>query len=88
MYWAWFKANFDALEQRLSRYGMSGAPAIQTFGCDAASKADLQAFFAPKAHDLEGLPRVLQQSEEGIQRCMAFKAAKGAQINAALAALH
>ncbi|HSC18147.1 MAG TPA: M1 family metallopeptidase [Rhizomicrobium sp.] len=88
VYWAWFKANFDALEQRLSRYGMSGAPAIQKFGCDAASKADLQAFFAPKAHDLEGLPRVLQQSEEGIQRCMAFKAAKGAQINAALAALH
>ena len=88
VYWAWFKANFDAIEKRLSRYGMSSAPAIQKFGCDAASKAGLHAFFAPKLHDLEGLPRVLQQSEEGIQRCMAFKASKGAQINAALAALH
>jgi len=88
VYWAWFKANFPALEMRLSRFGMSGTPGVQKFACDAATKADLHAFFAPKAHELEGVPRVLQQSEEGIQRCMAFKAAKRVQINAALAALH
>jgi alanyl aminopeptidase len=84
--WTWFKANFAALEKRLSRYGMAGTPDIQKFGCDAADKADLHAFFAPKLTELEGIPRVLNEDEERIDRCMAFKTAKGAEINAAVMA--
>jgi alanyl aminopeptidase len=83
--WSWFKANFPTLEKRLSRYGMGGAPDIQRFGCAAADKADLESFLGPKAAQLVGMPRVLKENEERIDRCIAFKAAKGAEIEAALA---
>jgi alanyl aminopeptidase len=82
--WAWFKANFAALEKRLSRYGMGGTPDIQRFGCTAADKADLRAFLGPKAARLVGMPRVLKENEERIGRCIAFKTAKAAEIGAAL----
>jgi hypothetical protein len=84
--WSWFKTNFAAIEKRLSRYGMSSTPDIQKFGCDAADKADLDAFFAPKLNELEGMPRVLKENEERIDRCIAFKTAKGAEINRAVIA--
>ncbi len=84
--WAWFKSHFPAYRKRLSRRGMSGTPEIQKFGCDARTKTDLHAFFAPKTGDLEGTPRTLKQNEDRIDRCIAFKAAKGAEISAALRA--
>jgi cytosol alanyl aminopeptidase len=82
--WAWFKANFDAIEKRVSSQGLSGAPEILKFGCDAQTKTDLDAFFAPKTAELEGTPRTLKENEDRIDRCIAFKQAKGAEIEAAL----
>jgi len=82
--WAWFQGNFVALEQRLSRYGMGGAPDIQRFGCSAEDKAELRSFLGPKAAQLVGMPRVLKENEERIDRCIAFKTAKAAEIQAAL----
>jgi hypothetical protein len=82
--WAWFKANFAPLEKRLSRYGMGGAPDIQRFGCSAEDKAELRSFLGPKAAQLVGMPRVLKENEERIDRCIAFKTAKAAEIQAAL----
>jgi hypothetical protein len=86
--WAWFQADFPAIEKRLSRYGMGSMPDIQKFACDAESKASLHAFFAPKIAELEGTPRTLRENEERIDRCIAFRRAKGAEINAAVVALH
>lgn len=84
--WGWFKTNFSAIEKRLSRYGMGGTPEIQAHACDAAEKADLQAFLGPKASQLVGMPRTLRQVNESIDRCIAFKDAKGRELVAALAA--
>jgi alanyl aminopeptidase len=86
--WSWFKANFAALEKRLSRQGMSGAPDIQRYGCDPQTKADLATFFAPKTKDLVGSARVLKQTEERIDRCIAFKAAKGSELATAFGRMH
>jgi glutathione S-transferase len=85
-YWNWLKANFAALEKRLSRYGMGGTPDIQRYACDNASRSDLQAFLGPKASQLVGMPRTLRQTQERIAACIAFKAAKGGEVNAALTA--
>ncbi|MFL6690469.1 MAG: M1 family metallopeptidase [Alphaproteobacteria bacterium] len=85
-YWNWLKTNFAALEKRLSRYGMGGTPDIQHYACDNASRSDLQAFLGPKASQLVGMPRTLRQTQERIAACIAFKAAKGGEVNAALAA--
>jgi alanyl aminopeptidase len=85
--WSWATANFDALKKRLSSRGMSGLPDIQRNACDPETKAALHAFVAPKVKELEGVGRVLSEDEERIDRCIAFKAAKGAEINAALASV-
>jgi len=77
----------DALKKRLSSRGMSGLPDIQRNACDPETKAALHAFVAPKVKELEGIGRVLSEDEERIDRCIAFKAAKGAEINAALASV-
>jgi alanyl aminopeptidase len=82
--WTWFKANIDALEKRVSSQGLSGAPDILKFGCDAATKSDLDAFFGPRTGQLEGTPRTLKENDDRIDRCIAFKAAKGVEIEAAL----
>ena len=39
---------------------------------------------APKTAQLEGTPRTLKENEDRIDRCIAFKQAKGAEIEAAL----
>ncbi|HWA30836.1 MAG TPA: M1 family metallopeptidase [Rhizomicrobium sp.] len=85
--WAWFKTNFDAFLKRVSRDGMESMPNIQENGCDAAAKADLDAFFGPRTADLPGTPRVLQENDDRIERCIAFKQAKGGEVTAAVAKL-
>jgi len=82
--WSWFKANIDAVEKRVSSQGLSGAPDILKFGCDAATKSDLDAFFGPRTGQLEGTPRTLKENDDRIDRCIAFKTAKGVEIEAAL----
>ncbi|MGH6873348.1 MAG: M1 family metallopeptidase, partial [Rhizomicrobium sp.] len=84
--WAWFKANFDAIKGRVSDQGMAFAPGIFTYACDAAAKQEMDGYFAPKVGALEGLAQNLKQNDDRIDRCMAFKASKGAEINAALKA--
>jgi len=85
--WNWFKANYDAIVKRLSTGGLSGAPDIQQFACDTAMQDDLMAFFGPKTSQLEGTPRTLKEASDKINRCIAFKQAKGAEIAAAIQAL-
>ncbi len=82
--WNWLKANLKAVEGRLSLQGLGRAPEIQQYGCDAATKADLNAFFEPLASQLEGLPRELRETNDQIDRCIAFKNAKASEIAAAL----
>ena len=85
--WAWFKANYDAVLKRLSSYGMSSTPGLLANACDPAAKSDLDSFFGPKTGQLTGTPRTLKENEDRINRCIAFKQAKGAEIGAAVGAL-
>jgi hypothetical protein len=84
--WTWFTTNFAAVEKRLSRYGMGGIPDIQRFACNTKDEAELRSFLGPRAVQLVGMPRVLKENEERIDRCIAFKAAKGGELNAAVMA--
>ncbi|HEY8948918.1 MAG TPA: M1 family metallopeptidase [Rhizomicrobium sp.] len=85
--WAWFKQNYDGLLKRLSTYGMSGMPDLLKFACDANAKSDLSTFFGPKTAQLTGTPRALKENEDRIDRCVAFKQAKGSEIAAAIKSL-
>jgi alanyl aminopeptidase len=84
--WNWLKTNYAAILARVSPQGMSRAPGALGAACDAGARAELDAFFAPKVKDLEGAARPLALAEESIDRCIAFKNAKGAEIAAALKA--
>jgi alanyl aminopeptidase len=82
--WSWLKSNVAPLEKRVSMQGLGRAPEIQQYGCDAATKADLDAFFDPLTSQLVGLPRELKEANDQIDRCVAFKGAKASEIAAAL----
>ncbi len=85
--WSWFKANYTGLVKRLTTDGLSSAPDVLASACDASAKADLNAFFGPKTATLTGTPRTLKENDDRIDRCVAFKQAKGPEIAAAIAAL-
>jgi len=82
--WNWFKANYGALVARVSPRAVGRAVAILANVCDAGSRGALDAFFRPKTAELEGSARPLALAEERIDRCVAFEAAKGPEIAAAL----
>jgi alanyl aminopeptidase len=52
--------------------------------CDARSRYDLQAFFGPRVGKYVGAPRTLAQVVEGIDLCIARKAAQEASVRAFL----
>src|SRR6185312_13682058 len=80
-YWKWMKANFDMMAKRLSIRGMAGAAQILQNACDAGSKDDANAFFAPKLEAVSGARRRLAHTNEMIERCVAFRQAKGAEVS-------
>ena len=63
---------------------MQRTPGIAGEACDTAARGELDAFFRPKIAHLPGTPRTLALAEEQIDRCLAFRAAKGDEIRAAL----
>lgn len=85
--WAWFKANYDAMVNRVSTGGLGGAPDMLQFSCDTATEDDLMAFFGPRTSKLEGTTRTLKEASDKINRCIAFKQAKEQEISAAIQAL-
>jgi hypothetical protein len=54
--------------------------------CDGGARADLDAFLRPKLPQLPGMARRLALAEEQIDRCIAFKDARGAEIESAITA--
>jgi len=85
-FWSWFKSNYAALLARLSPMGMGRAPGILANACDSAARADVEAFFRPKVPQLSGTQRTLALAEEQIDRCIAFKSARGAEVESAIRA--
>ncbi|MEJ1969931.1 MAG: M1 family aminopeptidase [Rhizomicrobium sp.] len=85
-YWAFMKTQFGTMAKRISVRGMAGAAAILQTACDADARADIDAFFAPRLDDITGARRRLAHTDEMIDRCIAFRKAKGAEVSAALAA--
>jgi hypothetical protein len=65
---------------------MGRAPGILANACDSAARADVEAFFRPKVPQLSGTQRTLALAEEQIDRCIAFKSARGAEVESAIRA--
>jgi aminopeptidase N len=82
--WRWLKANFEAYGSQLSDSQRGNLAGLVRWGCDAGFRDDARSFFAPKLAIMVGAPRQLAQALETIDRCVALKAARGAEIAAAL----
>ena len=79
--WNAAKAHWDVLNQKIPTAIGAITGSTATF-CDAASKADVQSFFA--THPPGAGERALRRALEAIDNCIAFKAAEQASFNAAL----
>jgi alanyl aminopeptidase len=75
--WAWVKEHYDGILARLPRHhgGMQIVGTGQQF-CDDAHARDVEAFFGPKIDGIEGGPRVLASTLEGVRLCAARRAAQ------------
>lgn len=84
--WKFVGAHFDDFARRISLRGMGAMAGILQNACDAGARADADAFFKARLGGALGAGRRIGHTEEGIDRCMALRKAKGAEISAALAA--
>jgi alanyl aminopeptidase len=84
--WSWIKNNYPALQKRMSPGGLLRTPGILANACDAGARADVESFFRPKVAELPGVQRPLALAEEQIDRCIAFKQARGAEVESAIKA--
>jgi alanyl aminopeptidase len=74
--WAFFKANFDRLAERLPRESPAEFPWLASRFSDAEHRAEVEAFFKDKAPKCLGGPRILAMALEVIQLRTALKAAQ------------
>jgi alanyl aminopeptidase len=85
---AFLKAHYDEImAKRPTGGGFDFAAELPRVGvsyCDARSKEELQEFFEPRAAKLLGAPRMLSQVLEGVDVCIAVKAAQEPSVEAFL----
>ena len=77
------KENHDALVARLPKGMMSPAayfPMIGSFLCSKDERREVEQFFAPRLAGLEASPRVLAQSLERIDQCVARREAQQSSV--------
>jgi alanyl aminopeptidase len=78
--WQYFKANFDALVSRMPEEMRATLPTVGRDFCDAAHRADVEAFFQERIRKLEGAQRPLAETLEAIDQCAALKADQQAAV--------
>ncbi len=81
--WNAVKSHWDILNQKIPTAIGAITGSTATF-CDAASKADVQSFFA--THPPGAGERALKRALDAMDTCMAFKAAEQASFNAGVGA--
>jgi alanyl aminopeptidase len=79
--WAFLKANFDRLAERLPRESPAEFPWLTSLFSDAARRAEVEAFFKDKAASYTGGPRQLAMALEVIQLRTALKASQQESVN-------
>ncbi len=83
--WDWLRRNFDALLARIPDWRKGRLAGAGAHFCDAAHRAEVEAFFRPQITQLSGAPRALANALESIDLCMAKKAFHEPGLNRYLA---
>lgn len=87
--WAWVRdeANLEALLARIPTWRKGAIVNVGNGFCSTDKADEIEAFFRDRVDALEGGPRELDQTLEGIRLCAALKAAKAEELKAYLAGL-
>jgi alanyl aminopeptidase len=79
------KANYDTILARLPKQWGAGLAWMAASFCDAAHRADAEAFFKPRTPTQEGGPRTFAQVMEDIDLCIARRTTHQPSVKAFLA---
>jgi cytosol alanyl aminopeptidase len=83
--WKFTSVNFAAMVRRRTLHGMGRTASILANGCSAADRSAADALFQARLAHVPGAQRLIAHTEESIDRCIAFRRAKGGEVSAALA---
>lgn len=72
--WAWFQANYDRIVAKLGEQAIPRLTSLGSGFCDAAGRAQVEAFFTDPAHRRPGIERNLASTLEGIDQCVRRRA--------------
>jgi alanyl aminopeptidase len=83
--YAFVKENYDALAARMPEEHVAALAWVGASYCDPVHRQDVAAFFTERTARAPGGTRVLAQVLEGVDLCIAFKAAQGPSLESFLA---
>ena len=78
--WDFVKQNYDAVLARTPREVTGTIPELGAGFCDAAHRKDVEDFFRGRIEKLPGGPRVLSQTLETIDLCIASRQAQEGSV--------
>lgn len=86
--WKWLTSedHLDEIAHRLPNFARRGVAALGDEFCDPVSRDSYEAYMETKFHVLDGGPRVMAESIDIINQCIALKAAKRPEVATFLSA--
>jgi alanyl aminopeptidase len=82
--WEWLRRDFKRISASVPRDARSRLVSLTANLCADQSRAEIEWFFKPMIADISGAPRVYANALETVDRCVAWRKAKGAELAAAL----
>ena len=79
---AWLKANFKAIAAPIPAEGRARLVSYGEKLCSDDERQAIDTFFRPMVPELAGAARVLSNTLEAVDRCISWRAAKGAEVSA------
>jgi len=78
--WTFVKQKVDAIVARMPRDFGARLPDLAVAQCSDAARADVEAFFGPRAPKWSGGPRLLAQALEQLRLCAAYREVQGPSV--------
>ncbi|MCM2680039.1 M1 family metallopeptidase [Echinimonas agarilytica] len=84
--WSWLQSNLDDFLRRYSSFSIARVVSSTNTFCDANMRNDMVAFFTKNEAKISGAPRMVKETEEVINQCIALREAKSDEFKQALKA--
>jgi alanyl aminopeptidase len=82
--WAWFRRDFKRISASVPHDARSRLVNLAGNLCGDQSRAEIEWFYKPMIGEISGAPRVYANVLETVDRCVAWRKAKGSELTAAL----